>query len=816
MASRYADLSRDHLERNHVTNPRTGRRIKINGSTHKKLVRDGLIIPSPQRFADHHPTAALVSPRAIMQRRALRGFAKTYNISIVSPDSVIDQLHKARTVTQQTLTDELGEMRGIRLITTLKVLFRREESENTRYATPYFNSRAIAITNEAMVDDAITTQNNTIQERVDMWLGEGSGWVIDTVEGHWLNLNRYTPLRGGSYIQLPENLRHPMKGIINIKNEDNECFRWCHLAHKFPALRNADRVAHYRPHIGELDYTNVTFPVKVKDYKKIEHQNGISINVFGYEGEQIYPIYVSKEVHSIPDTMDLLLITDSVPDSVLDISRTSRTTRTYVKQHYCLIKDFNRLMFSQTKHANKKHFCRYCLQCFSSQDVLESHKSICLEINGKQAVKMPNKGSTVKFTNFRKQLDAPFVIYADFEALTEPEKGHANTKQKSYTHKYQKHTVCGYGYKVVCCYDDRYSRPVQIFRSRKNVVYKFLQAMMKESEYCARVKRDLFNKDMVLTAADRKDFAGATHCHICKQLLNEKPVRDHCHVTGKYRGAAHNKCNLDYQLTDKIPVIFHNLRGYDGHMLVQEMGKFVKENHIRYTKKGEQVDKEMGVTVIPNNMEKYMAIMLGDILEFKDSFQFMNQSLDKLSSNLKDFPHLQKRHPKQWRLLSKKGVYPYDYMSSWDRFAETSLPPKKQFYSMLSDADISDSDYQHAEKVWAEYNIQNMGEYHDLYLESDVLILADVFESFRKTCNQYYSLDPAHYFTAPGLAWDAALKMTDVKLDLLTDVDMYQFIEKGMRGGVSYIANRYNKANNKYTQFPDASPTLDTSRGEYL
>ena len=126
------------------------------------------------------------------------------------------------------------------------------------------------------------------------------------------------------------------------------------------------------------------------------------------------------------------------------------------------------------------------------------------------------------------------------------------------------------------------------------------------------------------------------------------------------------------------------------------------------------------------------------------------------------------------------------------------LPTKDQFYSILNDQHIIDHEYDHAKKVWKTFKIKTNGEYHDLYLGSDVLLLADVFESFRKTCLQYYKLDPCHYFTSPGLSWDAMLKMTNIKLELMTDVYMFQFIEKGMRGGASYIPNRYGKANNKY------------------
>ena len=147
--------------------------------------------------------------------------------------------------------------------------------------------------------------------------------------------------------------------------------------------------------------------------------------------------------------------------------------------------------------------------------------------------------------------------------------------------------------------------------------------------------------------------------------------------------------------------------------------------------------------------------------------------------------------------MARKGVCPYDYIDSFNKFNE-KLPPKEEFYSILNNEHISDEDYKHAQNVWNTFSLKNMGEYHDLYLASDVLLLADVFENFRKTCLEYYKLDPCHYFTSPGLSWDAMLKMTDIKLELMVDIDMFQFIEKGLRGGISYIANRHSKANNKY------------------
>ena len=241
---------------------------------------------------------------------------------------------------------------------------------------------------------------------------------------------------------------------------------------------------------------------------------------------------------------------------------------------------------------------------------------------------------------------------------------------------------------------------------------------------------------------------------------------------------------------------------------MQEIGKIAKE-HTYTNKKGEKV--EMNINCIPNNMEKYMAFMLGNHLVFLDSFQFMSSSLDNLVKHLPDeaFKYTKQEFKKeQFNLMKQKGVYPYDHMDSFEKFNKTELPTKEQFYSILNNEHISDEQYKHAQNVWDTFKLQSIGQYHDLYLKSDVLLLADVFENFRKTCIQYYKLDPCHYFTSPGLSWDAMLKMTNIKLELMTDINMFQFIEKGMRGGISYIANRYGKANNKYMkEYDEKAPS---------
>ena len=751
----------------------------------KQMVQDyedNIIQPPIPKPRTKKPTPL---PRTKIEEvdKALKGYTKSFEISIKNDKDPLVQLQNTRLAIENHITKILTSMKGLKFVETLKVTFKKQDGDGTLYKTAYFNSKPKTIINNTEINEALQLSKQQTLNMIAQWISEGSGWTIESVDNHYLNIVQYQPMKGSSYIKLPQELRNSAKGLINMKNEDIECFRWCHIRHLNPQDIHPERIKKSdKEYINKLDYSGIEFPVTIKQYNKIEKQNEININVFGYENKQPYPIFVSKEKYE--DCINILLITEEK------------------NKHYVLIKDFNNFMYNKTKHKERKHFCMHCLQCFSSERVLSDHKDNCITVNGMQAVKMPDKDNNIlKYNNFHKQQPVPFVIYADFEAITEKISGCQPNNNKSYTEAYQKHTDCGYGYKVVCCYDDKYSKPTKTYRGKK-AVYKFMEAMLDEVKYCKKVAKKEFNKPLRMTKEDEKEFQKAKECHICnKKYINEDiKVRDHCHITGKYRGSAHQECNLKLTVNPeevKIPVIFHNLRGYDSHFIMQEIGAIVK-NHAYTNKKGEKC--QMNINAIPNNMEKYMAFMLGNHLTFIDSFQFMSSSLEKLVSNLprKLFKYTsQVFEGDEFDLMVKKGVYPYDYIDSFEKFKE-QLPSKEDFYSILNDKHIEDKDYQHAQNVWNTFNIKNMGEYHDLYLASDILLLADVFENFRKTCLKYYKLDPCHYFTSPGLSWDAMLKMTNIKLELMTDIDMFQFIEKGLRGGISYIANRYGKANNKY------------------
>ena len=308
---------------------------------------------------------------------------------------------------------------------------------------------------------------------------------------------------------------------------------------------------------------------------------------------------------------------------------------------------------------------------------------------------------------------------------------------------------------------------------------------------------------MIFRDVDKKDFKYAEKYYACgKEFENEK-VRDHCHYTGKYRGASCVSCNSKMKNPKFMPVVFHNLQNYDSHLFIKNLGftrgeinciPKTEEKYISFSKDiivDEFVSKETQKTVFVKRQ-----------LRFIDSLKFMSSSLEKLvkNLNLNELRVLKRSYKdeEERKLLSQKGVFPYDWFDSIEKLNVEKLPDIEEFYSKLNDENISEADYEHAQNVWKKFNIKNMREYHDLYLKTDVILLSDVFENFRKVCKKNYGLDPGWYYTSPGLAWDAMLKMTRVELELLSDPQMYPMVENGIRGGISTITKRYSKANNPY------------------
>ena len=574
------------------------------------------------------------------------------------------------------------------------------------------------------LSDQLYEALETVEERMSLYAQAGSGWTLEENQALVLKMVDYHPIGGTSYIELPKDV-FDSKSIINVKNEDQACFMWSILAALHPADHNPQRVSHYEPFKDELNFLGIEFPMTIDQIPKFEKLNPeISVTVLGIE-----------EADKKDEASKLF------PLRVPDKQQEHHVVLIYWSQgenhHYAWVKNLNRLLASTKKIRNQTFFCERCFQGFTKPELLHNHSDTCRHIPI-QAVQMVDE--EIAFKSWAKTEECLFRVYADFECLLqECHEGEDKTV------KTQKHIPCSVAWVLISdhpevenhsfLYRPTPDEDMTIEEMSDDVLDHLMESLQELEEELYAFQKE--NKRMVLTEEQETAFQAATHCYMCDDPILEKTgkwskVRDHNHATGAYRGAAHQHCNIQKKRSYHIPVFFHNLRGYDGHLIIQGIHRYAEEKSIR---------------VIPNNMEKYVSFQLGN-LRFLDSLQFLGpgSSIDKLAKNLKEFPHLKEEFPKKWsfnkpedmELLCQKGIYPYSYMKNFEVFEESCLPPKEAFHNDLTDEGITEENYQFAETVWKAMNCESMGDYHDIYLYQDIFLLADIFEQFRSVCLKNY------------------------------------------------------------------------------
>ena len=658
-----------------------------------------------------------------------------------------------------SIINVLDSNRGIKAILYLNCVMYRQTNAGVVKHEFAFHSAIKLILENTDVDEVYNEMVDEIEASIQkVENAEGSGWVLEKIINITLHTAKWDPLNAGSYIDLPANLKNK-KAIINLKNQDDKCFLWCVLRALNPVEKNKERVdKNLISKQDTLNMTGIKYPVSFRDIDRFESLNpNISITVLGYnQDERVYPLKVSKYTGCEHD-ITLMLLKDGE------------------NSHYCLVNNIGALLASQiNNHKGTRNICLNCLNSFKCKKSLVDHKEYCYNNECVKTI-MPEPGTYLKFKNFLHSEKVPFVVYADIEALIKEIHNCDPNPNKSYTKKYQKHEPVSFSY-YIKCFDNSVWEPILRTYTKstpegEDAMDVFIKWLEEDVKAIANIKP----KKMIFTEEDKERFNESKECWICEEPFKDNKVRDHCHYTGRYRGPACNSCNLKYRKPKFIPVFFHNLSGYDSHLFIKKLGS---------------PDEKENMDCIPNNEEKYISFsknikvgeykdkMTGELrdktfkIRFLDSFKFLPTSLGTSVNNLpkEAFNNLERYYtPEEARLIKRKGVYPYEYMNTEERFKETKLPPKKAFYSRLSGEGITEKDYKHALNVWNAFNMKTFKDYHELYNETDVLLMADVFENFRDLCLKICGLDPPHYFTAPGLSWDACLKITGVVLELLSD-----------------------------------------------
>ena len=614
------------------------------------------------------------------------------------------------------------------------------------------------------------------------------------------------------------------------------------------------------------------WPLPIKQIPIFERMNPeFSINVMYADpdetGHKITPLYASKH-RGREHTVFLLLLTEPVEkeNEEEELVLGSRDNFNGLRLHYVLVRNTSALFNDVANHQHKTHLCPYCFHRYSTACLLKAHVERCsvhapcsirfpskwrktnatkrkraemegegeseqegvedlLEIDSdvkKAALEKQKSNQTpdfiLKFRHYIHTFRVPAVIYVDFESFIVKPNGEGGDDLHEPS-----------GFCALTVMDEVFERNCEpVTFSGDGVMEAFFTHLASEEKIINTIlaKNTPMNP---LTTKERLDWAAADVCACCERSFTDSnhKVHHHCHASGKYIAPVCNACNLQLKFRKGryceervnggkwesknryfLPVIAHGMKNYDSHLIIKSL-----RSHHTHELGGE-------LTCIASNSEKFISFQIG-CLRFLDSYQFLNCSLETLAANMlsegdEKFVHT-KRHfkdPEMIKLMQKKGTYPYEFMDGPEKFDLHHLPPQSAFYSKLYDSGITDAEYAHAQAVWKTFNMTSMRQYHDVYLTSDVLLLADIFENFRSLAHSFYGLDPAHYYTLPGFSFDACLKMTRAKLELLTDIDQLIFIERGIRGGIATITNRYAKSNVPGTA--DYDPNKDTEYLMYL
>lgn len=793
----------------------------------------------------------------------------------------------------------------------VEIVFQRTLTRHTtNYIVPVLGSPYHVLNNLERRDITLDAVKYHVNIMIDHFIQGSSDWTIDYIRRMSITSVGYTPAHnlyiaaadhplyaepGEGYIELPEWVQKK-KACINIKNDHDEyCFMYCMECAVQEPENNPQRVGTYKARAKLLDYTGLTFPVKVHDLNRFESLNpSVAVNVFCLRN--------TRAQHGL----DALRLANR-PNATIRANLLLLEGEEF--NHWVLIKNMSR-MLSGNGNRYERLYCYNCMASFpaagNGELKLKQHQDefACMKQSPKTVEYPDALHAFHSYTNFRTTVPVPFVIFADFECalISVPTE---SSCMGSYTTVQQTHMAISFGMKRVCLFDDTHTTEYRTYtteqiitessgKKRTDTGVQFLEYLSEEYEKMVEIMEDVVHPPS-LTPDDVISYVLATDCYVCRcslhttfrnhpiqkrltaqkyrkkvsrspseealavdEDLSEPEEQDENHAPiwniptapnadqpmlqrrasisekeknvldtwtkvklcdGRkagynYLGAAHGVCAqlfMEKQKSLKVPVIFHNLKNYDANIIIRSLQ-----------------NQKRKFSAIPLTARKFLSFSL-DNFHFIDSINFLGGSLEKnveatkkdgrtmFPLFLQEFAHLSEV---QQDLLMQKGIYPYEWMD--DDFAakmhHSTLPPREAFASSLrGDVAASEQDYAHANRVWTDLACREFRNYHDLYLKTDVLLLADVFLQFRKACWNEYHLDILHYVSLPGFAFDAvfytahqlsvprAPSLLECEIFSQDNLNAYLWIEKAVRGGISMIRNRYSKANQ--VGFPDFDET---------
>ena len=672
-----------------------------------------------------------------------------------------------------------------------------EDTLNLPLRTPYRE-----LYNNEDVNSFILYSKHICENRLNDFLNNGSGWQAREALYLDSELINCVSLDGSCHkleILFPAQLRHQKEKIV-LNGKEPNCFLKCIASHFTKSTNNKILNNFIRQN---LKLEDIALPMAVKNIAKFEKLNShldFKVHVLYAEGLTVYPIRVSTSKSNNP----IILILYSV------MQKKSAQEQMECIHHYSLIKNINNFLrkyYNNEKRSRQQnHYCINCLNGLPTEAQLQSHQQICFK-KEMQHVKVPVKGENIiEFINYNRKYPLHFVGFADFECILKSpiyacEQCKLKKGQKPLEMKCNHRTLTDsqqqpFMYNLIIL--DQH----QNLRFHKTYIgldcaENLLNTLLSIEEQLSMEL--LIHYDMNLTEEDFFTIKNTTQCHICEKEIEPGTIthRDHDHLSsaGTFLGLSHPSCNLNRRIQHKIPIYWHNFEYYDSHFIVKNLTTI--KDKLKINK----------FNVIAANTERFKKMQI-NIFDMVDSFAMLPSSLESLVESLKTDTNCQFKILDQWPMwqergldktvlkpyILRKGCYPYEYMTDISKLHNCKhIPKKKHFYSNLSNKGITKQEHEYAKFIFREFKCKNMECYSKLYCESDVYLLAEVLFTFRREIDKIFKLDICQYISLPQLSFDILLKKTQVKLELLTDLDQILMVESGMRGGISYCNTRYGK-----------------------
>jgi len=746
---------------------------------------DSLEIPSlMENFTSHTCTLKPI-------QSAIGGIYKEFQLKpcedCLSADQVINAVFDGL---QAILNHCLKCGNDIKVYSTIAVNYHKIDitsGEVIQKITSYFSTLATPIQSEECINEYIEEMRRKLNEDMETFINKGSNWIVSGIDHVTLRLVRFKLLGGGKacmLFQIPEELRKK-HAVLNLQSP-NHCFKYaiCASLHHQEYNYHRERYNIYVKHLQEYDFSTINYPTTVNDIVVFQNKNkNVAINALIWnedkkKKEQEGAVGVLYHpAHAIVKGRQMAHIL-------------------LVGEHWLPITNINRLLGETGVNSA---YCYRCLRNLYKNDRLEKHQERCYNNRGQQEI-MPKPGEANKsFNEWSKMLSPPFVIYADMEALLLK----SEKVEEEGVNILQTHKPIAVGSYLVAHSALKYPSELKLFKGR-SCFDNFCQYLEELAIYIyeynkinCKKPQDRTNKEEV------ENFEKATECKFCKESFEKtEKVWHHCHVSGKFIAPICQSCNTKiHQPIRTLTVVFHNLKNYDMHGLCIE--GFSKRNKWTLKPIAQTREKYMTLTVTTvvakNNLDQPIFFSI----RFIDSFQFLSTSLAKLVNNLDKNTMI---HTKQMRelyshdafpisdnVLFGKGVFPYSYLDNESKLDELSLPNIYAFDDKLTNTSMNFDDYTRARMAFLQFGCTTFGDYMYRYLELDCRLLADVFENFRQVNIGDCGLDPINYITLPQYSFSAAF-LGGKQLHLLTDVEMYNHFEDGIRGGMCFVNQHFTQS----------------------